>query len=418
MIPRISGSILLSLLLVDALPAAGEAASAPAPPQQRTIALTFDDLPLAPRADDLAVVQRVNEALLRVLAGRKVPAIGFVNEGKLQVPGERDARVAVLERWLDAGQALGNHTYSHRSLRDTPLQTYQDDVLHGEVITRQLLARRGGEPALYFRHPFTATGPTPEVKAAFEAFLHARGYVIAPFTVENADYIFQALYADARRRGDGAGAARVRTAYLDHTAAVLKFCEGLSRETFGREIPQILLLHDNEINADSLAELLDRLAARGYGFVSLDAALRDEAYRTPDRFVGTFGPSWLHRWRVALELPARVRDEPDPPKWVLDGYQALTSHRPGFEVSAASTGSEVPATSDSRFRGNDPAGRAGHRPSRSSSRSSARTRLMDGTPGTGGGGPREMRSRRAGRILPAAWSRSSASSQTPTASLM
>jgi len=320
MIPGLIRPILLSFLLIlSILPA-------PASSQKRTIALTFDDLPLAPKADDLAAVRRVNEALLRVLAERKVPAIGFVNEGKLQVTGERDARIAVLQQWLDAGQALGNHTFSHWSLRDTPLQAYEDDVLHGEVVTRQLLERRGGKPALYFRHPFTATGPTPEVKAAFEGFLQARGYVIAPFTVENADYMFQTLYADARSRGDAPGAARVRTAYLGHTEAVLAFCEGLSREMFGREIAQILLLHDNELNADALATLLDRLAARGYGFVSLDTALGDEAFRTPDRFVGNFGPSWLHRWRVALGLPSRMRDEPDPPQWVLDGYKALTEH--------------------------------------------------------------------------------------------
>jgi peptidoglycan-N-acetylglucosamine deacetylase len=319
MIPGLTRSLLL--LLLSTLPVmAGETTP------RRTITLTFDDLPLAPKADDLATVRRVNEALLRVLSERKVPAIGFVNEGKLQVTGERDARIAVLERWLDAGLMLGNHTFSHWSLRDTPLQAYEDDVLHGEVVTRQLLDRRGGKPALYFRHPFTATGPTEEVKAAFEGFLQARGYVIAPFTVENADYIFQTLYADARGRGDAAGAERVRTAYLDHTDAVLGFCEGLSREMFGREIPQILLIHDNELNADSLAAMLDRLSARGYGFVSLDAALGDAAFHTPDRFVGNFGPSWLHRWRVALGLPSRMRDEPDPPQWVLDSYKTATSH--------------------------------------------------------------------------------------------
>lgn len=33
---------------------------------------------------------------------------------------------------------------------------------------------------------------------------------------------------------------------------------------------------------------------------------------------GTFGPSWLHRWRVAKKLPPRLTDEPDPPRWILD----------------------------------------------------------------------------------------------------
>ena len=327
MICRALARLALSPLLLLLLSAAGEPSPAPAspPPPARTIAITLDDLPLAPNADDLAAVRRVNETLVGLLARRRVPAIGFVNEGKLQVPGERDARIAVLERWLDAGLSLGNHTFSHLSLRDTPLAAYEDDVIHGEVITRQLLARHGVSPTLYFRHPYTATGPTPEVKAAFEGFLRARGYALAPFTVENADYIFNRLYIEALARQDATEAARVRAAYLDHQDAVMKFCEGLSRETFGREIPQILLIHDNELNASALGELLDRLEARGYAFVSLDEALRDAAYRTPDRYVGRSGPSWLHRWRVGLGLPSRLRDEPDPPPWVLDRYRAVTA---------------------------------------------------------------------------------------------
>lgn len=315
---RLFRAILPILFVLFAVPAPAS------PPPARTIAITFDDLPLAPDADDLAMVRRVNETLVGTLARRKVPAIGFVNEGKLQVTGERDARIAVLQSWLDAGLSLGNHTFSHVSLQDTPLQKYEDDVIHGEVITRQLLARRGGSPALYFRHPFTATGPTAEVKEAFESFLHARGYAIAPFTVDTSDYMFNQLLIDALAHQNAAEAARIRAAYLDHQDAVITFCEGLSRETFGREIPQILLIHDSQLNAGALNELLDRLAARGYTFISLDEALRDAAYRTPDRYVGRFGPSWLHRWRVGLGLPSRLRDEPDPPQWVLDRYKALT----------------------------------------------------------------------------------------------
>jgi peptidoglycan/xylan/chitin deacetylase (PgdA/CDA1 family) len=317
----------LVVLLTILRPTSGDPTPAPAsaPPSGRTIAITIDDLPLAPNADDLATVKRINEALVGLLARRRVPAIGFVNEGKLQVTGERDARIAVLSSWLDAGLSLGNHTFSHSSLRDIPLPAYEDDVIHGEVITRQLLAQRGGSPTLYFRHPYTATGPTAEIKEAFETFLHARGYVIAPFTVENSDYIFNRILIEALKRNDTDEAACTRAAYLDHTDAVITFCEGLARDTFGRDIPQILLIHDSELNAGVLGDLLDRLSARGYSFVSLDEALRDAAYRTPDRYVGRVGPSWLHRWRVGLGLPSRLRDEPDPPQWVLERYRVVTA---------------------------------------------------------------------------------------------
>jgi peptidoglycan-N-acetylglucosamine deacetylase len=298
----------------------GSYAGAEAP--RRTVVLSFDDLPLAPRADDLAVARRVTAELLRVLGEHRAPAIGFVNEDKVQIPGEVDARIALLERWLDAGALLGNHTYSHLNLRDAPLQAYEDDVIHGEVILRRLLARRGLS-TLYFRYPFTNTGPTQEIKESFEAFLRSRGYTNAPFTVEHADYAWNVLWLDARKRGDADGAQRLRQAYLEHLDRAFAFFEELARDTFGREIPQILLIHANEINADCLAEMLGRLEARGYSFISLEEALRDPAYRTPDAYVGRFGPSWLHRWRVSLGQPSRLRDEPDMPDWALQAYEKL-----------------------------------------------------------------------------------------------
>ena len=48
-----------------------------------------------------------------------------------------------------------------------------------------------------------------------------------------------------------------------------------------------------------------------------------EAYRTPDGFIGAYGPSWLHRWRISLEMPNRLRDEPDPPVWIQEAYARL-----------------------------------------------------------------------------------------------
>jgi hypothetical protein len=130
--------------------------------------------------------------------------------------------------------------------------------------------------------------------------------------------MFAAIYRRAALAGDQALADRVAGAYVAHTLAMLDFYEPLTVETVGRPVPQILLIHVNDINAVALATLLGRLKSRGYGFVTLSEALRDPAYRLPDDYVGRVGPSWLHRWRVAKGMPSRLTDEPDPPKWVLD----------------------------------------------------------------------------------------------------
>jgi hypothetical protein len=99
---------------------------------------------------------------------------------------------------------------------------------------------------------------------------------------------------------------------------MLDWFETLAKEDFGRDIPQILLIHSNELHTDALDALLTRIERRGYRWVTLGEAMKDAAYETPDDFVGTAGPSWLHRWRIAKNLPSRLRDEPDPPQWVVD----------------------------------------------------------------------------------------------------
>ncbi len=285
----------------------------------RQVALTFDDLPGVARPTSLAILEEINARLLATLRVSRVPSTGFVNEGGIDVEPERDARTALLRSWLTAGMALGNHTYSHRGLNDTPLHAYQDDVLKGERITKALVAAHA-QQLVWFRHPFTHTGPTPEIKRAFERFLAEHGYRVAPFTIEAADYVFASLYDRMRQSGDEAAADRIMAEYLDHQDRMTAWAEILADDTFGRAIPHIVLSHVNRLNADAMPELLRRFRARGYTFVSLETAMSDPAYATPDQFVGRFGPSWLHRWRVALKKPPRIKEEADPPAWILERF--------------------------------------------------------------------------------------------------
>lgn len=281
------------------------------------MAITFDDLPKSQGMDDIDGARRTTESILRVLKAHNAPAVAFVNEGKLYSgPTMVADRAALLKSWVDAGVPLGNHTYSHLDINTVPLEKYQDDVVRGERTYTRLM--RGIATERWFRHPYTHTGPTAESKAGLEKFLAGRGYRIAPFTIENSDWLFSNAYAKAKKAGDEGQATKIREAYLAHSDAMLTWFETLAKETFGREIPHILLIHSNDLHTDALDALLTMIEKRGYRWVTLGDAMKDDAYKTPDEFVGTNGPSWLHRWRVAKKLPDRMRDEPDPPLWVMD----------------------------------------------------------------------------------------------------
>lgn len=188
------------------------------------------------------------------------------------------------------------------------------------AMTAQLLAARGAT-LRYFRHPYLQVGLDLAERRALEAFLAARGYTVAPVTVDNDEYVFAFVYADALRRGDHVTAERVADAYLDYMVGVFEFVEDVSRRLTGREIAQVLLIHANQLNADRFADLAERLVARGYRFIPLDEALRDPAYALPDDYIGTWGISWLHHWE--LTAGAARSPSPDPPAWIQQAYDAL-----------------------------------------------------------------------------------------------
>jgi peptidoglycan/xylan/chitin deacetylase (PgdA/CDA1 family) len=306
----ISSALLASVLAAQASAQGGGVAAG------RQVAVTFDDLPAS--QGELEDMQRITSALLASLKRNGVPVTAFVNEGKLNRRGEADKRINLLRAWLDAGEELGNHTFSHINLQRVPLADYEQDVVRGEPVTRRLMQERGMK-VRYFRHPFLFTGTTPEYKEGLAKFLAARGYTVAPVTLDNGDYMFADVYFKAKKRGDTETAKRVADAYVPYMETIFDFFERLSAETFGREVRQVLLLHANEINADRFDELAAMMKRRGYTFVTLGEALKDPAYSEPDALYKN-GVSWIHRWRKAKGLPQKW--EPEVPKFVDELYKA------------------------------------------------------------------------------------------------
>jgi peptidoglycan-N-acetylglucosamine deacetylase len=277
-------------------------------PAGREVAITIDDLPRGgdggPRS--LAGVREMTTQLLKPFGERKVPVIGFVNEGRQAELGADGLR-QILDLWLDSGADVGNHSYSHLNINNVSLDEYTADIIRGEPILRAALAAHG-KTLKFYRHPFLFTGPTPEIKKGMQDFLDRHGYRVAPVTLDDADYQFAALYTRPEYR------ERVRAAYVPYMESIVAFFEARSIEVVGREFPQVLLLHANQLNADLMPDLLAMFRRRGYTFVSLERALADEAYRLPDDQAVRGGFSWIHRWSRTKGLPPK--GEPDPPAWV------------------------------------------------------------------------------------------------------
>ncbi len=282
---------------------------------QRTVVITIDDLPAIDASDMTASeILDMTTKLLGTLREQKVPAIGFVNEVKLYRTGEVDGRIKALRLWVDDGFELGNHTFAHTSLNRVPLQAWEEDVIRGETVTCMLMAQHKMK-LRFLRHPYLDAGLDIQTRREAEAFLSARGYRVAPVTMDAWDWMYATVYADARKKSDKALQEKLVSSYLSYTTTVFEFNEKLSVDLMGYEPSQVLLLHASWLEADHIGELLDLLRKRGYKFVTLDSALSDDAYSMPDAYVGE-GEGWLDHWAVSRGRP--VQHAPVFPQWVIE----------------------------------------------------------------------------------------------------
>ena len=286
----------------------------PASGAERTLAVTFDDLPVAQSgagACDFSALPSFTEKLLRPFREQTIPLTAFVVSGNCPSL-TLEQRRSVLRMWLEADAELGNHSHSHRSLNNTPLEEYQEDILRAEA---ELQAAVGPITLRYFRSPGLHTGATPEAKQGLDQFLKAHGYVQAPVTIDNSEWVFATVYGAAMTRGDDELAEKVRNAYIPYMESVVAFFEERTAEVVGREIPQVLLVHANSLNADVAPELIAMFQRRGYQFVSMEEALRNPAFRLPDTYVGKVGLSWIHRLAITKGVP--LKNEPEAPGWIM-----------------------------------------------------------------------------------------------------
>jgi len=265
------------------------------------IAVTMDDMPM--QAIDSYSGKELADVFNKIITAFKkenIPVIGFVNEDKLISDGKHSqSRIALLEKWLDAGLDLGNHTFAHKSANAVPVEVYKEDIVNGEPVLRELLSKRG-KKLEYFRHPFLQTGLSLEVKKEINDFLSARGYTIAPVTFDNSEWIFAKAYKIAADKGDAAMAGKIGAEYISYMKRKLEYYEGRSTALFGRNISHTLLIHANKLNSEYLGELIKMLKEKHYEFVSLGEALKDDAYKSEDKFIRNAGISWIDRWALAM----------------------------------------------------------------------------------------------------------------------
>jgi peptidoglycan/xylan/chitin deacetylase (PgdA/CDA1 family) len=287
-------------------------------PVGRTVAITFDDLPLVnpknhPQA--LQVAEQTNQKILAALSRHRAPATGFVNEVLVRDIGPGADRL--LMPWNRGRYELASHGANHADANGLDLPALEREIIDGET-TIGPMARKRGRSLRFFRFPFNHLGDTQEKQDGVMALLKARGYQLAASTIDTSDYVFAHAFERALNENDVAMQNRIKQAYLDHTETQIAYYAGLNRQVLGYEPPAIMLLHINRLNGETMDGQLALFRKAGYRFVSLAQAQSDPAYAQPPRLATRFGPMWGYRWARDRGVRVNGRLEVEPPQWIGD----------------------------------------------------------------------------------------------------
>jgi len=276
-----------------------------------SVALTFDDLPLNGELAPGQTYTGVTRDVLAIFRKQQLPPVyGFINAGKLE--GNRDGAEA-LRLWVEGGQRVGNHTYSHPDLTRLTLADFAQNIRENEPVL-QLLDK--SEAWRWFRYPYLHEGDTLEKRRQMRATLKERGYRVAQVTLDYEDYLWNFAYAKCAGKLDAKATEWLRTSYLKTAASYLDADREMAKLVFGREIDHVILLHLGAYSSTILPDLFALLKQKGFKVVTLEEAQKDAAYDTDPDLASKNGGSLLEQWMDARKI--KYPDVPPKPRKELE----------------------------------------------------------------------------------------------------
>lgn len=325
-------SALRALLAVTALACAllpmGGAVDAPAfsanrkPEPQKTIALSFDDIPRGSGAF-YTKEERTDRLIAALRAAGVRQAAFFVNPGRIAKGDGAEERIAA---YVAAGHVLADHSFSHRSLQAVPAASFLADIDKAET---WLKAQPGYRP--WFRFPGLNQGGTDAVKRkAVLNGLAARGLLVGAVTVDGSDWHLERLALNAQRAGKPMDEDALHDLYIETMVRSADFSDALMRRTIGRSPAHMILLHETDLAARYVGDLVEALRKDGWRIVTADMAYADPIYHAPLDVPaangtlseamawrkGVAGPYWYERNDPVIAgalFNERVMHQPAPP---------------------------------------------------------------------------------------------------------
>ncbi len=237
------------------------------------IAITFDD---APMEDGVFFSgnERTGKLITELKANNVDQAAFFVITRNI----EQNAGLPRLNKYVSAGHVLANHTHRHLWMHQIGTRQYIKDIERAHAILNKI---NGYSP--WFRYPFLNeghnTGARDSVRAGLKKLGLSNGYV----TIDNYDWYINGQVRKAVLAGKKVNEEKLRELYLEHIWNSIQFYNNISEKHLGRSVKHVLLLHENDLAAKFIGDLVKLLRSKGWKIISPTEAYTDPiASEVPD----------------------------------------------------------------------------------------------------------------------------------------
>jgi peptidoglycan-N-acetylglucosamine deacetylase len=231
----------------------------------KEIAITFDDAPR--KADGYFNGPERAKKLIKELTEHRIQQVAFfANSGGLDTEGMQR-----LQSYSEAGHIIANHTHNHPDFNKTSLEEFTANF----ILADNKLNQFKGFKKL-FRYPYLRDGDTAPKRDGMREVLKAHGYMDAYITLNNYDWYIENLFQNAIKQGVAIDFNRMRKFYVQVLIESIEYYDEMARTHLGRSPKHILLLHEMDISALFIGDLVDELRKKGWNIISLETAYTDE----------------------------------------------------------------------------------------------------------------------------------------------
>ncbi len=239
--------------------------------ERKKIAITIDDVPM-PSGQLFSGMER-SRRIINTLKDFKVDRVGLFIVGGNLLKDQGEKRLNMYDK---AGHMISNHTYSHPSCSKVSAEDFIKNIYKCHKIIKKY-----NNFQHFFRYPYLDVCKGKDKKSKVRNALENMGYKNAYVTIDTLDYYINRLLQEALQNNQIINYDELKKLYLEITfECITSYSEEL-KHNIGHHPIHNLLLHENDINALYLGDIITFLRQNGWEIVSPEEALVDQkAYNT------------------------------------------------------------------------------------------------------------------------------------------